>query len=388
MAARIAGLNTNASDLAAAGNLENLRSAAAHRDPAAAKATAAQFESLFAQQLIKSMRQTSMGNSMFPSSSQSYRDLYDKEIAKSMTKGKGLGLQPMIRRALGDTGTTTAAPAHSSGGYSLAKYARALPMQKSIPLNTATNAASAASASRQLPPMTVTAPAVQTTPTAAIHAAPTAKPAVSAVRPSSAAPVKTSGTTSPAGSTRSLSQPRAKSDVSSPASTSLGAPSRFTSAEHFVASVWPHAQRAAEKLGVTPQALIAQAALETDWGKHVGGNNNLFGIKASANWHGATKTLPTTEFSNGATHRETASFRSYASVADSFDDFAKMMSSNPRYAAVLGAGSDNARFAHALQQAGYATDPAYAAKITSIANGPVFASVLQNPTGGPLIASK
>ena len=139
---------------------------------------------------------------------------------------------------------------------------------------------------------------------------------------------------------------------------------------------------------MTPQVLIAQAALESGWGKHVGGDNNLFGIKAGSAWHGATRTLPTTEYSGGTMHRENATFRSYASFADSFDDFARLLKTNPRYAAALNAGGDNARFAQALQHAGYATDPGYAAKITSIANGPAFAGVLQISNNAPLLASR
>ena len=37
--------------------------------------------------------------------------------------------------------------------------------------------------------------------------------------------------------------------------------------EGFVASIWPHAEKAARELGVDPRALVAQAALETGWGR-------------------------------------------------------------------------------------------------------------------------
>jgi flagellar protein FlgJ len=178
----------------------------------------------------------------------------------------------------------------------------------------------------------------------------------------------------------------ATSDVAP--TSSHGAPNRSISQEDFVTQVWPHAQRAAAALGVSPQALVAQAALESGWGKHVSGDNNLFGIKAGSSWTGATKSLSTSEVSNGQTHRETASFRSYASIGDSFDDYVKMLKTSPRYAAALGSGYDTQRFAGALQKAGYATDPNYASKISSIAHGSMIAAVLQKSGDGSLLASR
>src|SRR4051812_5321258 len=119
----------NISDITGSRGLETLRHAAAHNDPAAAKATAQKFESLFAEQLVKTMRQTSMGDSMFPGSSTMYRDLYDHEVAKKLTQGKGLGLQPMIRRSLGDktvwnplTNTNATNTSLQYGGLTLASY--------------------------------------------------------------------------------------------------------------------------------------------------------------------------------------------------------------------------------------------------------------------------
>ena len=128
----------------------------------------------------------------------------------------------------------------------------------------------------------------------------------------------------------------------------------------------PHAREAARELGVDPNALLAQAALETGWGKSVPCNAagdcsyNLFGIKAGSSWSGATVNVPTLEFEDGAAVRKVDRFRSYDSPADSFRDYARLIRNNPRYEDALNAGSDVAGFASALQSGGYATDPDYA----------------------------
>lgn len=142
----------------------------------------------------------------------------------------------------------------------------------------------------------------------------------------------------------------------------------------FVRTMWPHAQRAGSQLGVDPHALVAQAALETGWGKSVpsqaGGSSsfNLFGIKAGSSWSGATATVPTLEFEDGVAVRRVERFRAYDSPADSFSDYAKLIGNNPRYENAVGAGGDVATFASALQAGGYATDPSYAQKVVAVAD--------------------
>ncbi|HWK52403.1 MAG TPA: flagellar assembly peptidoglycan hydrolase FlgJ, partial [Steroidobacter sp.] len=142
----------------------------------------------------------------------------------------------------------------------------------------------------------------------------------------------------------------------------------------FIRTMWPHAQKAAQELGVDPHALLAQAALETGWGKAVPCNAagecsfNLFGIKAGSQWSGATVNVPTLEFEQGIAVRKVERFRSYDSPADSFSDYARLIRNNPRYENALGAGANIASFASALQQGGYATDPEYARKLVAVAN--------------------
>ena len=147
------------------------------------------------------------------------------------------------------------------------------------------------------------------------------------------------------------------------------------SPETFVKELWPHAQRAARELGTRPELLLAQAALETGWGQHMirgtdGSNSfNLFGIKADARWQGERAVTETIEFENGLMRKQRASFRAYASLADSFADYADFLKTNPRYRAALNTAADAPSFARALAAAGYATDPEYSGKINRIMDG-------------------
>ncbi len=140
----------------------------------------------------------------------------------------------------------------------------------------------------------------------------------------------------------------------------------------FVARIRPHAERAAEQLGVAPQALIAQAALETGWGQHVihtgsGVNShNLFNIKADQRWDGERINVSTIEYRHGLPQVERADFRQYRDYEQSFDDYVQFLQDNPRYREALNAGTDADRYVESLQDAGYATDPAYAEKLKTL----------------------
>jgi peptidoglycan hydrolase FlgJ len=150
----------------------------------------------------------------------------------------------------------------------------------------------------------------------------------------------------------------------------------------FISQVWPQAQQAAQQLGVHPVSLIAQAALETNWGRSVprsasgASSNNLFGIKAGASWNGDSVIAGTQEFQGGAAHGTSAVFRVYASPGESFQDYAALLQRNPRFSGALGSGTNVASFAAALQQGGYATDADYARKVTAVA-GQVLATLGQ-----------
>jgi len=146
----------------------------------------------------------------------------------------------------------------------------------------------------------------------------------------------------------------------------------------FIKNLLPHAEAAAKELGIPARTLVAQAALETGWGKHQMKNAdgtpsyNFFGIKADPSWNGDRLSKHTTEYVDGSAQTQVAAFRSYSSPAEAFKDYVAFIKSNPRYADALRHGGDGGRYAEGLQKAGYATDPAYAQKIKKIAGGPLM----------------
>ncbi|MFL0798697.1 MAG: flagellar assembly peptidoglycan hydrolase FlgJ [Cellvibrionaceae bacterium] len=152
--------------------------------------------------------------------------------------------------------------------------------------------------------------------------------------------------------------------------------------EDFVDKLMDMAKGAAEKLGVDVKAILAQAALETGWGKYItqdqqgGSSFNLFNIKADARWDGDKVKVSTLEYDGNVAKRENAFFRAYQSFSESFDDYVDFLQDNPRYKKALDAVSDPVAFVKELQAAGYATDPQYANKIKQVLDNPAFKKLL------------
>ena len=144
------------------------------------------------------------------------------------------------------------------------------------------------------------------------------------------------------------------------------------SAAGFVQQHSAAAASASTATGIPAPFMLAQAALETGWGKReiVGADgtasHNLFGIKAGAGWTGATVDVTTTEYLGGRPQKMVQKFRAYASEAESFADYARLIKGSPRYANVVAQGGSAQGFAHGLQKAGYATDPAYGDKLARV----------------------
>jgi flagellar protein FlgJ len=313
---------------------------------------ARQFESLFTQMMLKSMRDAGRAFRSSDSPTESdqtdfYREMFDNQIASQMSKGKGLGLSDMLVKQLRQT-----APPDPSDATA-----------KPIKLNEF--------ALKRLPVSSLP------TPTAKAVVDPTTSQAASSSDDGtvkvwcgnvdeSSAPIQVDPPT--------VIERDPRIEAAEPvAEKSTGVSNPPTTPEEFVAQMWPHAKIAAQALGVDPRMLIAHAALETGWGKSIPCNPdgtcsfNLFGIKAGSRWQGPAVGVNTLEFEEGVAVRRRASFRAYDSPADSFRDYASLIKSSPRYAAALGVGNDAAAFANALQQGGYATDPNYASKLTAVA---------------------
>lgn len=140
----------------------------------------------------------------------------------------------------------------------------------------------------------------------------------------------------------------------------------------FVDKMAAPAQAASAATGIPARFIVGQAALESGWGKGEiknadgSGSHNVFGIKATSDWKGKTVSAVTTEYVNGKAQKVVQKFRAYDSYADAMTDYANMLRDNPRYASVLSTSHDAASFAHGMQKAGYATDPHYAKKLISI----------------------
>ena len=153
-------------------------------------------------------------------------------------------------------------------------------------------------------------------------------------------------------------------------------------AEAFVRELAPQASVVAKELGLSLRTVLAQAALETQWGKHMpthadgSSSFNLFGIKAGNGWGGSRVNVPTVEYEGGIAVRKQAQFRSYKSTADSLADYADLISKDPRYAQARGRGDDVLGYAKALTEGGYATDPDYAGKVAAIANSSMMRDAL------------
>lgn len=158
--------------------------------------------------------------------------------------------------------------------------------------------------------------------------------------------------------------------ITSSAEVQIARPVSFESPKSFITSMKPYAEKAAKALGIDSSLLLAQAALETGWGKKVvknvaGSSNNLFNIKADRSWHGNKVATQTLEYQSGVPVMEKASFRAYDSYQDSFNDYVHFLQSNPRYEHALASGN-GAEFIRGIHSAGYATDPQYSDKILRI----------------------
>jgi flagellar protein FlgJ len=278
-------------------------------DPQALKAAARQFEAVFLQMMLKSMRAATPQTGPFDSDqTRFYQELLDAQLAQVMAAKGGTGLAAVIERQLSRTDTSQTLTGEE--GFPLSPPVRSLPFSGQHPI--------------PLPDGRKPAPAL----------------------PLEGSPVRPS-----------LMEGAASAVPPAPNS--------------FVSTVLPHAAEASQTTGIPAQFLVAHAALESGWGKSeprfADGrpSHNLFGIKAGSNWQGATVETTTTDYVNGVPEKRVERFRAYGSHAEAFKDYAQLLSQSPRYAGVVGS-HDAASFAQGLQRAGYATDPAYASKLERV----------------------
>lgn len=309
-------------------SLDSVKKMGRNKDPEALLKIAKQFESMFMQQMLKNMRSTNevFGKDNFLNSNETqfHQQMFDHQMSLEMTAGKGIGLADVLYRQM-------------SAQYSGEFLERD---QKGDDLD-----------------------------------------------------IKASNNSNPfADGLASLKIPKSGIDEELKAlataeiiPNSIGKKnSALNSIEEFIQQLLPQAKQAAKDLNTKPEVLLAQAALETGWGKHVIHNNkgenshNLFNIKADSRWDGESVRVPTLEFKNGVAAKEQASFRQYNSYAESFNDYVNFIQDNPRYQKALTVASDVNAYATELQKAGYATDPNYAEKIQRLTQSDAIKQASRN----------
>lgn len=299
-------LNTHNADVYTDFNgLAKLKTQARKESPEALKEAAKQFEAIFLNNILKSMRQAKLADGALDNDqSKFYSDMYDQQLAVHLSGTPGVGLADLIVKQL--------SPDKSEGEKKTVSDYRD-----------------------------------------------EAGVALTAVNDGQARIRAYSYRDRPLGEMTEISL-QSDQDQS------------ISSAEEFVRQLHPYAQQAARALGVEPRALLAQAALETGWGrsliKNGNGSNsyNLFNIKAGKSWQGKQARISTLEFEQGVAKKVNAGFRSYNSFQESFQDYVDFIKNNPRYADALKKAGNAEHYMRELQQAGYATDPKYADKVMSI----------------------
>lgn len=350
--------------------LGNLKLSAKENSPEAIKGVAKQFEAVFVAMMLKSMRDATHSEGMFDNeASKMYTSMFDQQISQKIAAGKGIGLADMLTRQLSKAAGQTI-PADGSQVHSGIKPSAilgALNSSNSInQVNAGTDSLFTSMFEADITSGSIAgsnafnryANAYQkignlTKPTD-IDASLIAKPGSITPEPSwidKAYRLKDELMNSAEGMVTSLSK------------------SFKDSAKPFMDRFASHALEASRSSGLPANYMLGQAALETGWGKkEIKGSDgslsfNLFGIKATPNWTGKVVNATTTEYINGVMQTSVEKFRAYDSYADSFRDFANMISSSPRFKGVMSQLDAPANYANAIASSGYATDPQYAKKL-------------------------
>lgn len=358
---------------------------------------AQEFESLFLNEMLKSMRSATetLGedNPLNTSTTKQYQEMYDQQLAVSMSReGGGIGLANVLMRQMSknkpiaaasttlqgpvepvkkvDTPTPIAAGTLAEGPLGRSNGQRPLWASRTVnPQRDGDGAMHNDMALLNQRRLSLPSKLTDRLLAGIVPSADTAARAAPARSTAAMDAVVNSGT-------QSFAAPRARMQIYARAVAQpplAPAKQAFRSQDEFVATMLPMAKAAADRIGVDPRYLVAQAALETGWGKSVmrqqdgSSSHNLFGIKAGSSWQGAQTRAITSEFRDGAMVKETAQFRSYSSYQDSFHDLVTLLQSNNRYQEVLKSADKPDQFVRELQKAGYATDPDYASKISQIA---------------------
>jgi peptidoglycan hydrolase FlgJ len=339
-----------------ANGLSGLKKQAREEQDKALPEVARQFESIFIGMVMKSMRQVSLGDDLLGSSAvDTFRDMHDQQMSIELAKNKGFGLAESIVRQLKQDHSATKEPdINPDGSLTLpirqnfyqdyAKIKERQSEQQDKPLQNNNG--------KELPVSVLTDQNVNKK-VLNIEYADTVK------------------------KLDSVADNKQIKEITIPLS--------FSNPKEFVDKLWPMAEKAAETLGVKPEVLLSQAALETGWGQSIIKNSdtnsyNLFNIKADSRWDGEKITKLSLEYENDKPVNKNSYFRVYDTLQDSFDDYVQFIKNNPRYEKALQNMDDPEQYLHGIHKAGYATDPEYTDKIMKVMNSNNIQGKLSNRT--------
>ncbi|MCL2919693.1 flagellar assembly peptidoglycan hydrolase FlgJ [Shewanella litorisediminis] len=356
---------SNASHFLDIGGLDKLRAQAKADDKAALREVAKQFEGIFVQMLMKSMRDA---NAVFESDSpfnsqytKFYEEMRDQQMAVDMSQKGMLGLVDLMVQQLSPQDSPIT-PSSVLGGDKRFDMGEAPMMLRRDGASDAKepNVGLKATAAQALAQSQIAGLPGGVFTGSGFHEAPVldAPTAVSAPASSAAAPI--------------FDQLLAGKQTPSKQLESERDNPNFESRQDFIRALMPLANEAAKRLGTKPEVLIAQSALETGWGQKLvrrpdgSMSNNLFNIKADKRWEGEKAAVNTLEFEQGVAVRQRADFRVYDTLEQSFNDFVDFLKSGERYGDALKQAARPASFVQGLQNAGYATDPQYADKVMRV----------------------
>lgn len=307
---------------------------------------AKQFEGIFMQMLLKSMRQAEdvlASDSPFNSdSTKFYRDMQDQQMALDMSNKGSLGLSDLIVRQLGGDDTFTPHTVLRTDG-------------------------SASSIAQSNDVKTALSDSMNTQPSQANN--PLVKLAEQFLRAGNqggADELSVSNNRHHSVETK----PTASAEVNNTPEKHMN----FEQPKDFVTAMTEPAKKVQQALGIPFEVVIAQAALETGWGQKIiktaegQSSNNLFNIKADSRWQGEKTNKDTLEFEGGNLVKKNEPFRVYDSIEESLSDYTSFLTSGSRYQEALSNPNNVEHFLHGIQKAGYATDPNYANKILGTLN--------------------
>lgn len=338
--------------------VDALRQSARQNSPEALKTAAKQFEGLFMNMIMKSMRDaTPKDGALDSEQGKMFTSMLDQQLSQNLAK-RGVGLADMLIRQLSkDHGVAPAAAGDAAGAAAGAGAANmgSTALDPSLPGRPpiraiAADAGTSTSTSNGASTSVGTQPGLQSTLETALESG------IPGVLRAALTGVRATAT---AFADASVADAKVRS-------------SRPAHILAFEDKMSASAEEAARSTGIPAKFMLGQAALESGWGKREirsadgSSSHNVFGIKATASWTGKVVTTATTEYVNGVPERRIERFKAYDSYGDAFRDYAKTLQNNPRYQSVLANAQDVNGFAQGLQRAGYATDPNYAAKLTRI----------------------